>query len=129
MTVQSCCPGCAHEEACGHAEVTMCANREPADPIGAGTADVDARALVDGWAKLNTSAPTPGTPGCSCDGLRNALAERDRYRMIALRGGSVEQVACDAVRLLDECWAEHRRPASIEIGMLMIRLENVGVKA
>lgn len=50
--MSSCCPGCAHEEACGHAEVTMCANREPAT----------------GYERV------PGTPGCSCDGLRDALA-------------------------------------------------------
>lgn len=26
---RSVCPGCAHEQACGHAEVHACANREP----------------------------------------------------------------------------------------------------
>lgn len=44
----------------------MCANREPAI----------------------AAERVPGTPGCSCDGLRDALAARDRYRRIAL------QLAC-----------------------------------
>ena len=30
MPMTSVCPGCAHEEACGHAEVHACANRVPA---------------------------------------------------------------------------------------------------
>ena len=53
MPMTSVCPGCAHEEACGHAEVHACANRVPAR-----------------W--------------CSCDPLRRAEAERDRYRDKAL---------------------------------------------
>lgn len=43
------------------------------------------------------------------------------------RTESVEKVVRDAVALLDECWREHRRPASVEIGMLSIRLERLGV--
>ena len=53
MPMTSVCPGCACEEACGHAEVHACANRVPAR-----------------W--------------CSCDPLRRAEAERDRYRSRAL---------------------------------------------
>lgn len=54
MPMTSVCPGCAHEEACGHADVHACANRVPAR-----------------W--------------CSCDPLRRAETERDRYRATALR--------------------------------------------
>lgn len=54
MPIMSVFPGCACEEACGHAEVHACANRVPAR-----------------W--------------CSCDPLRRAEAERDRYRAEAIR--------------------------------------------
>ena len=42
----SVCPGCAHEEACGHAEVHACANRVPArwcscDPLRRAEAERD----------------------------------------------------------------------------------------
>lgn len=43
------------------------------------------------------------------------------------RTDSIEQVARDAVSLLEECWSEHRCPFSIDIGKLMIRLEELGV--
>lgn len=59
--MKSVCPGCAHEEACGHSDVTHCANRLPAN-----------------W--------------CSCDVLRRAQAERDRYRGMAL------SLACQAAQ-------------------------------
>lgn len=68
MPMTSACPGCAHEEACGHADVTHCANREP----------------IEGR-EGSPEAAIPGTPGCSCNGLRDAIAARDRYRAKALR--------------------------------------------
>lgn len=65
----------------------MCANREPAT----------------GYERV------PGTPGCSCDGLRDALAACDRYRAMALK------LACDAFDNYKRdggygCWhnCEHR---------------------
>lgn len=64
--MRSVCPGCACEEACGHAEVHACANRVPAR-----------------W--------------CSCDPLRKAEAERDRYRDKALR------LTCCNQRRLHDC--------------------------
>lgn len=63
MPMTSVCPGCAHEEACGHAEVHACANRVPAR-----------------W--------------CSCDPLRRAEAERDRYRDKALSAECRYHIAC-----------------------------------
>lgn len=62
--MKSVCPGCAHEEACGHAEVTHCANRVPVR-----------------W--------------CSCDPLRRAEAERDRYREKALSAECRYRIAFD----------------------------------
>lgn len=46
MPMKSVCPGCAHEEACGHAEVHACANRVPArwcscDPLRRAEAERD----------------------------------------------------------------------------------------
>lgn len=71
MPMRSVCPGCAHEQACGHAEVHECANRVPAS-----------------W--------------CSCDPLRKAEAERDRYRAKALQQTcytrAVVTRCCDACR-------------------------------
>lgn len=58
----SVCPGCACEEACGHAEVTHCANRVPAR-----------------W--------------YSCDPLRRAEAERDRYREAAMSAECCRRIA------------------------------------
>lgn len=44
--MRSVCPGCAHEQACGHAEVHACANRKPAawcscDPLRKAEAERD----------------------------------------------------------------------------------------
>ena len=64
-------------------------------------------------------------PNANTAGLHGAGERACKYH--AERTDSVEQVARDAVRLLDECWTEHRRPFSIEIGKLMIRLEELGV--
>lgn len=88
--MSSCCPGCAHEQARGHAEVTMCANREPA--IAAERA--------------------PGTPGCSCDGLRDALAARERYRAKALRYACFKHLYSDDC-IIDGCCDECERPDGV----------------
>lgn len=65
MPIASVCPGCAHEQACGHADVTHCADRVPA-----------------AW--------------CSCDPLRRAEAERDRYRSLALYLACQSRMVVDA---------------------------------
>lgn len=62
MPMTSVFPGCAHEGACGHAEVTHCANRVPAR-----------------W--------------CSCDPLRRAEADRDRYREAAMSAACRARIA------------------------------------
>ena len=81
--MRSVCPGCAHEHACGHAEVHACANREPATEslaaMEAGTAMADG--FREGWRQGELVVPR----WCSCEPLRRAEAERDRYRAKALR--------------------------------------------
>lgn len=85
----SVCPGCDHEEACGHAEVHACAMRDPVEiarlSASAGTTAEEACANVSAAAvRLSAAAESPN-PWCSCDPLRRAEAERDRYRDKALR--------------------------------------------
>lgn len=59
-------------------------------------------------------------------GLHGA-GERDcKYH--AERTDSVEQVARDAVTLLYECYKDHRRPFSVDVGKLVVRLEELGVE-
>lgn len=43
------------------------------------------REAVEDRGESPEAAATPGTPGCSCNGLRDAIAARDRYRAKALR--------------------------------------------
>lgn len=54
-TRPSVCIACAHEQACGQAEFKACSNRLPISTLG-----------------------------CSCNSLREAIAERDMYRNKAL---------------------------------------------
>ena len=88
----SACPGCAHEEACGHADVTHCANREPVEEGNMGCEDMmrETRPEPATWGWQTSSAATNGR-WCSCDPLRKAEAARDRYRVKALR------LACQVV--------------------------------
>lgn len=81
MPMTSACPGCAHEEACGHADVTHCANREPIEEDDMG---------YEGMMRETRPEPTtwgaqPPERWCSCDRLRKAEAARDRYRAEAIR--------------------------------------------
>lgn len=83
----SVCPGCAHEEACGHAEVHACAMRDPVEiarlSASAGTTAEEACANVSATAvKLSAAAESP-SPWCSCDPLRQAEAERDEWARVA----------------------------------------------
>lgn len=90
MPMTSACPGCAHEEACGHADVTHCANREP----------------VEGREGIPEAA-IPGTPGCSCNGLRDAIAARDRYRAKALDAACRARIAGGAPCMREGCPDRH----------------------
>lgn len=97
----SVCPGCAHEEACGHAEVHACAMREPIGiarlSASAGMTAEEACANVSAVAvRLSAAAESP-SPWCSCDPLRRAEAERDRYRALSLR------LTCCNQRRLHDC--------------------------
>ena len=102
----SVCPGCAHEGACGHAEVHACAMRDPVEiarlSASAGMTAEEAFANVSAAAvRLSAAAESP-SPWCSCDPLRRAEAERDRYRAKAMRA------MCANVRSLCRCDASCR---------------------
>lgn len=96
----SVCPGCAHEGACGHAEVHACAMRDPVEiarPLAsAGMTAEEARVSVSAAAVRLSAAAEPPSPWCSCDPLRRAEAERDGYRALSLR-----LTCCDQRRLHD----------------------------
>lgn len=87
MPMTSVCPGCAHEEACGHADVHACAMRDPVEiarlSASAGTTAEEARANVSATAVRLSADAEPPSPWCSCDPLRRAEAERDEARQEA----------------------------------------------
>lgn len=89
----SVCTGCAHEQACGHAELHACAHRKPArwcscDPLRKAEAERDALMRL----KCERG-----------DEIRRIEAERDRYREKALDGecwricdfGGCPKIGCD----------------------------------
>lgn len=87
MPMTSVCPGCAHEQACGHADVTHCADRVPTawcscDSLRRAEAERD-EAVFLRYCYEEAKASE-----------RRALSELDRYRDKALSAECRYRIAC-----------------------------------
>ena len=87
MPMTSVCPGCAHEQACEHADVTHCADRVPTawcscDPLRRAEAERD-EAVFLRYCYEEAKASE-----------RRALSELDRYRDKALSAECRYRIAC-----------------------------------
>ena len=105
--MMSVCPGCDHEQACGHAEVHACAMREPAGiaRLSAAAGMTAEEAIANAAVRMvefgRTGSGDAPASWCSCDPLRRAEAERDRYRDVAMSAACRARIAsglCGGVR-------------------------------
>lgn len=86
--MKSVCPGCGHEQACGHADVTHCADRVPAawcscDMLRKAEAERDEwRRAAESKQRLYERARMSSARDRRA--MLRAEAERDRYRAKAL---------------------------------------------
>lgn len=69
------CTDCKHQASCGHAEVEACGNYD-AQHWADAMPTIERTEGDDGTAAYRSgTVELPSTPGCSCDGLRQALAD------------------------------------------------------
>ena len=102
--MKSVCPGCGHEQACGHADVTHCADRVPAawcscDMLRKAEAERDEwRRAAESKQRLYERARMSSVRHRRA--MLRAQDERDRYRAKAL------QLGCSRIEYFGSCACE-----------------------
>ena len=102
--MKSVCPGCGHEQACGHADVTHCADRVPAAWCSCDMLR-KAEAERDEWRRAAESKQrlyerTRMLSARHRRAMLRAQDERDRYRAKAL------QLVCSRIEHFGSCACE-----------------------